>query len=458
MLAPVIGRAACTGVIALVVALAVLAAHPHEARALSFDCLVAFLGGPGYPDANDPGPPNGVNQCSGKVDDKAPPGPPEGESQEDIFDAFLPLLGFNPTDTFTTPPSYGPGITVGSEGTVFPAMPMIGEQVEPGTQIYRMIFPVDNPSGSGKDPGNTEPAVSYTIFFDLPARLKITPDAIAGLSQEVGGSAGLQLTVTNISNDTPVKVDDVALGGAGAGAFKVDGCLNMTLPPQGTCPLMLNFTPGAADSFPVSVTVSGNDGSKAKVSGTGTGTTKAGTSSGGGTKKDNTGKNDQPCDCSKVTGFLNDFGVYHDSTRLSFKLNTTTLCTAGTGKGCNGRVSLLAPRGMFFVTPPVKGAKGPVRHKTMKVECSGKCAKSTSKTVTFTLLALRVRDPRFLPKGRGEGKPLEMALQTTCISPGGVLRPPDRKKLEISFKPNGNVDYKKSDLDGDGRPDGRQLK
>jgi hypothetical protein len=159
-----------------------------------------------------------------------------------------------------------------------------------------------------------------------------------------------------------------------------------------------------------------------------------------------------------VTGFLNDFGVYHDSTRLTFKLNTTIVCTAGKGTGCNGRASLLAPRGMFFVTPPVKGAKGPVRHKTMKVECSGKCAKSTVKTVSFTLLALHVRDPRFLPKGRGEGKPLEMALQTTCISPSGVLRPPDRKTLKIAFKPNGNVDYKVSDLDGDHKADGKQLK
>jgi hypothetical protein len=452
---PFAGRAGRAGLVVAVVVLGAFVARPSEAGALPFFCPFPFPGGPGFPDANDPGPPNGVNQCSGKVEDeKAPPGPPENSTQDINFDAFLPPEAFDPIGIFSTPPDYGSKITVEPKPSVFPADPMVGEIPPPGDVIFRMLFHLVNPMGSG-DPGGQEPDVSYTVSFNLPARLKIAPGAITGLNQNVGGSANRQFTVTNISNDTPVKVDSVALGEAGAAAFKLDGCLGMTLPPQGSCPLTLTFTPASAGAFPVSVTATGNDGSQARVTGSGNGTTPRG---GGGKRNEKGGKNAQPCDCSKVDAFVNDFGVYHESTRLTFKLNTTITCTHGTGAGCNGRASLLAPPGMFFVTPPVKGAKGPVRHRTVKVECSGRCAKSTNKTVSFTLLALRVRDTRFLPKGRGAKGAMHMVLHSNCISPTGVLRPPDRRNLKIAFKPNGNVDYKKSDLDGDGKPDGRQLK
>jgi len=165
-----------------------------------------------------------------------------------------------------------------------------------------------------------------------------------------------------------------------------------------------------------------------------------------------------PCKCAKVSGFLNDLRVYPDSTRLTFKLNWMMTCTAGSGLGCNGQVSLLAPKGMFFVTPPVKGAKGPVRHTIMKVKCSGECAKSTVGTASFSLLAINLHNRALSPKGRGKGKSLDIVLQTACISPTGVLGAPTRLVLKVAFKPNGNVDYKTSDLNGDGRPDGGQLK
>jgi hypothetical protein len=113
---------------------------------------------------------------------------------------------------------------------------------------------------------------------------------------------------------------------------------------------------------------------------------------------------------------------------------------------------------MFFVTPPVKGAKRPVRHTTMKVKCSGACAKSTVGHASFTLLAINLHNPALSPKGRGKGKSLQLVLQTNCIGPNGVLKPPTRLVLKIAFKPNGNVDYKTSDLNGDGRDDGSQLK
>ena len=84
----------------------------------------------------------------------------------------------------------------------------------------------------------------------------------------------------------------------------------------------------------------------------------------------------------------------------------------------------------------------------MFVDCSGECAQATKGTASFTLLAIDLRNPKLSPKGRGAGKSLEMLLQTTCFGPNGAQEEPRRTTLKIAFKPNGNVGYKTSDLNG----------
>ena len=447
---------------AVLLALGASALRPGDAQAFSFICPYLDYLEAAYPDANNPAPPNGVNPCSGTVDDQAPAAPGEGEGEDVWFDAFIPEDAVDPTDEFSDL-EYGAGIQVGPEQDEFPAPPEVGEMLDPHTLVYRMLFHVTNPPSSG-NPGGEEPPVSYTIDFGLPARLQLSPTIVAGPVENAGSVSSQDFTVTNVSNDTAVKVTGVVLGEGGAGSYKVEGCLDITLQPGQTCKITLTFIPAAAGESPVSITVSGDDGSKARVKGVQTavnsgdgGTGQAGGGSGGGA---GTSGAKPPCDCSKVSAFANDFGVYHDSTRLTFKLNTTVLCSAGSGLTCKGKASLLAPKGMFFVTPPVKGAKGPHRERTMHVECKSICGKSRTEKATFTLLALNVRNPALLPKGRGakEARPLEMVLQTNCISPTGLVRAADRKVLKIAFLPNGNVDYKQSDLNGDRKPDGAQLK
>ncbi|MGN6253835.1 MAG: hypothetical protein ACTHO8_02500 [Solirubrobacterales bacterium] len=427
---------------AMLVALAISCARPGRAEAFSFFCPFPFPGDPEYPTDNDPAPPNGVNSCKGKVNDVASPAPPPGSSENVFFDADLPNDAIDPIDEFEPPPEYGPEIEVGPEQDEFPATPVPEEAVGPEKLLYRMLFHVNNPLGS-KNPGGEEPAVAYTIDFGLPARLQISPGIVAGPVRAVGSSTGQQFTVTNVSNDTAVTVNAVLLGGADAGSFTTQGCVSVTLQPHSSCTITLTFHPTAPGESRVTVTVSGDDGSKARAKGAETATS-------------NGGK--PPCDCSKVTGFANDFRVFPDSTRLGFRLNTAILCTAGSGLGCKGKASLLAPKGMMFVTPPPKGAKGPVREKKMQLACHGHCGKRTTKDETFTLLGINVRNPKLLPSGRGREPPLDLVLQTNCISPSGLLRAPDRKVLKINFKPNGNVDYKHSDLNGDGKFDRGELK
>src|ERR1700761_3745878 len=67
----------------LLIALGAFAGRPQRAQAFSFICPYLDYLEAAYPGPNNPAPPNGVNECHGKVNDKAPPGPGPGE-EEDI--------------------------------------------------------------------------------------------------------------------------------------------------------------------------------------------------------------------------------------------------------------------------------------------------------------------------------------------------------------------------------------
>jgi hypothetical protein len=166
--------------------------------------------------------------------------------------------------------------------------------------------------------------------------------------------------------------------------------------------------------------------------------------------------NNQPCDCAGVTAFLNDFGVYGaHTTRISFRVHAALTCTPGKGPGCRGRVKTLAPRGAKFVKPG--------HGKILDLNCAGPCNAVTKlhadlQYVAFVKKGKRsVPNPRFLPEGRA-GKDFKIKLSLSCISPTGVPRAPRVVTMVVHFNKRGYVDYKHSDLNGDGNDDGRQLK
>jgi hypothetical protein len=163
-----------------------------------------------------------------------------------------------------------------------------------------------------------------------------------------------------------------------------------------------------------------------------------------------------PCDCSKVTAFLNKFGVFGaGTTRIQFVVHAKLTCTPGTGTGCQGRLSVLAPKGANFVKP----ANG----KTLKLRCAGACNKTTSfhKTLQYVALVKKgkrtVPNPGFTAEGRA-GKTFKIKMSLSCVSPTGVIRPGKIVTMAVHFDKRGHVDYKKSDLNADGKPDGHQLK
>jgi hypothetical protein len=176
-----------------------------------------------------------------------------------------------------------------------------------------------------------------------------------------------------------------------------------------------------------------------------------------------------PCTCATISAYLNHF---HNggSTRLEFNLHSEVLCTTGAG-GCAGTLTVKAPGGAKFIdsSKAKNGGTGlKLRSSTAKLSftCAGPCAATTVQPVyTLQWLALKkivihrrhrkpivrtVPDPRFTPAGRA-GKTLAIQVVETC---SGIVT---RKTLSIHFGRHGQVDYKTSDLNGDGLSDGRQL-
>ena len=175
-----------------------------------------------------------------------------------------------------------------------------------------------------------------------------------------------------------------------------------------------------------------------------------------------------PCKCSKVEAFLNNFHVFGaGTTRIEFDVKWQITCTAGAGNGCNGRVNVLAPRGADFLMQGGKTLR-PGHPTIVKVECGGACGRSTQGGESLQYVAFQtvvnakgkkrtVPNPRFTPEGRAN-RTFKIKLGLVCVSPSGVPGFPTTKTLTLKFDRLGQVDYKSSDLNGDGAPDKGQLK
>jgi hypothetical protein len=178
-----------------------------------------------------------------------------------------------------------------------------------------------------------------------------------------------------------------------------------------------------------------------------------------------------PCACARISAYLNNFHIFGaGSTRLEFNIHSAISCTIG-GGGCTGTLTVSAPGSAKFIDSS-KAKNGGIGLKlkkstaTLPFTCEGPCAATTVQPVyTLQWLAFKkvkvkrkghkpvvrtVPDPKFLPKGRAN-KTISVKIVEKC---NGVTV---RRTLKIHFDKHGQVDYKKSDLNGDGIADGAQL-
>lgn len=151
---------------------------------------------------------------------------------------------------------------------------------------------------------------------------------------------------------------------------------------------------------------------------------------------------DVTCRCRKLKAFLNGFSVPGlTSRRLSFKLNWRLTCTAGKGN-CRGAVRMAAPKGFPKFIKPGRG-------RTKRVGCKGRCGKSAKGSRAFTVFS----SEDFTPRERAN-KSIRIKIEKQC-APGARRK---ATTLVLAFDRLGLVDYRKSNLDGVGGPDGRQLR
>jgi hypothetical protein len=179
-----------------------------------------------------------------------------------------------------------------------------------------------------------------------------------------------------------------------------------------------------------------------------------------------------PCACASLKTYLNKFSVFGaGSTRLGMLLNIALSCTGGSGNGCVGEVVVHAPAGAKFIDTAKhpRGVRGFSPTEVLRIPCTGPCAGTTIQRVALTWLAIRTTHKKrgrkkitistpirsFLPHGRAK-KSKVIVIETICHAAGGALLT-TRLNMTVHFDKHGQVSYKLSDLNGDGKPDEKQL-
>jgi hypothetical protein len=183
-----------------------------------------------------------------------------------------------------------------------------------------------------------------------------------------------------------------------------------------------------------------------------------------------------PCHCLVLKAFMNHASVFGaGTTRLGMTLNIAMLCSNGAG-GCRGEVHVLAPKGAKFIDTAKhpRGVKPFKPTGAISVACSGPCNATTVLRVPLTWTALVTKivspahghikaktktepNPDFLPQNRHK-HPQKVKLLLVCFGPAGEVTSTKTLTLTIEFDKHGQVVYKTSDLNGDGKADKKQLK
>ncbi len=157
----------------------------------------------------------------------------------------------------------------------------------------------------------------------------------------------------------------------------------------------------------------------------------------------------KPCECKKLTVEGKNYSsaqVNKGATSLKLKLRWFLSCSSGAGD-CVGKLKLAPPAGsdIRIVTPA-----------NTTVTCNGKCdtggATSASGTVT-----LKVTSVETLDFDNRRGQTVMFSIRRFCVRNGKDVFV-GNTRLRIVFGSGGFLDKKKSDLNGNNKPDGDDKK
>jgi hypothetical protein len=181
----------------------------------------------------------------------------------------------------------------------------------------------------------------------------------------------------------------------------------------------------------------------------------------------------RPCRCMAISAYLSNMHLIGAGiNRVEFKLHTMIRCEAG-GGGCAGTVTVIPPTTARFL-PNAKPATGAALRlgtsaATITFICAGRCAaRRVQPPVAVQWQPVRVAHTKQPPQGRPAvaGKLVPASLFARGNHAGGkialklVERCQSRARtvmMTVVVNARGQVNYASSDLNGDGRPDGRPL-
>jgi hypothetical protein len=150
-----------------------------------------------------------------------------------------------------------------------------------------------------------------------------------------------------------------------------------------------------------------------------------------------------------IPGSLALFGITPQSLNLGFTIGWELTCTAGLS-GCVGLFVLTPPQPAAALGTKIRLVKldGKLGPATGKAACKGKCGEKRTGIQKFRLFG---KQP--LGSKNRAGKSFELSLARTCE--GDKLNP---LTFTLVFDKLGQVDKKKSDLNANGKPDGKSGK
>jgi hypothetical protein len=152
-----------------------------------------------------------------------------------------------------------------------------------------------------------------------------------------------------------------------------------------------------------------------------------------------------PCECSTiktgVTGAV-DFNSKKKAGTFAFTVDWSMQCSGGGGRSCDGAID---------ATPPV-GSDIKLSQPPQEITCEGACSTAGPFTVTGRFKVSGSSAGSLAPTRRA-GKSFQFRLKTFCVVGHAKHAEPDGV-FTVVYDAKGRLDRRRSDLNGDGRPDG----
>jgi hypothetical protein len=171
----------------------------------------------------------------------------------------------------------------------------------------------------------------------------------------------------------------------------------------------------------------------------------------------------EQCRCFAIGANLRAITILaHHGRHLSFRVRWGLICTAGPGPGCRGRIKLATSdkQDVKFLSPKsktvrCKGRCGAFNHgsKEIRLLLSKKLRPLSEAVHKLSPIQLRKRIADLKKTGQLPYPQLRVGVKLFCLTAAGKEHPVKFLVMTFKFDGQGQVNRRRSDLNGDGRED-----